>query len=69
MTSVFFEWFESNDNIHQEYLDVLEFDIPTDDASIFTKALPYSINQGSQDKMGQQKPVKSRIYVDDSLSS
>ena len=28
---------------------------------------PCSINHGNQDKLGQQKPIQSRIYVNDSL--
>jgi len=66
LITVFFKLFESNDNIHQEDLGMIQLDIPTDHSSIFTQA-PCSISQGNQNKLGQQKPIESRIYLNDSL--
>ena len=70
MTAVIFERIGSDSNIHQEYIDMFEFeDLPSKDESndLFTKAKPCSINTGVLDNKGKQKPIGTKIYVDDCL--
>jgi hypothetical protein len=53
--------------IHQEYIDMLRLDVPSENASKFTPVFPCSMNPEHHDENGRQKPIESRIYVDNDL--
>ena len=68
MTAVFFEQMNNESTDHQDLIDMLEFDdLPMKDTVTFTKAKKCSINKGVLDEKGEQKPIDTKIYVDDCL--
>ena len=52
---------------YQNYLDVLEWDEPSDEVVDFVQAKRDEFNQGVLDKEGRHMNTPSHIYVDDVL--
>jgi hypothetical protein len=67
MSRVVFKRIGNDSTMHQEYLDMLEYDEVPPKGTKFTKAKPCSINKGCVDETGQEKRFGARINVDDSL--
>eukprot|EP00956_Cyclotella_meneghiniana_P044908 scaffold342465_cov169-Cyclotella_meneghiniana.AAC.1 len=67
MASVYFASNQVEYIKHKRFLDMITITEPTQDTSKFTKAKKCSVQTGSLDKTGKQKPIRPRIYVDDAL--
>ncbi|KAL7489749.1 hypothetical protein ACHAW6_015469 [Cyclotella cf. meneghiniana] len=67
MTAIFFVQFKEDISTHQKFIDMVHFDDLPPPKMVFARAHPCSINQGSRNKEGNQRPIGTNIYVDDCL--
>jgi hypothetical protein len=66
MTAVVFSEVGENEEPHRDLVDLVKWDESPSKDQIFTQAIAEEIHQGVLDEFGNQKPIHSFMFVDDS---